>query len=95
MTSPSANIGIFDTMPSDAEHRVHEFLRIAEVVALKGVSKTWHTQIFHALHHKYLWDVTHIEGVDDVSHVWLEHISKAGVKTRSLRVVREFVMLEV
>ena len=95
-SSPSTGNRIFGTLPlpRDVEHRIHEFLRIAEVCALKGVSKTWHVQVRDALRHKYMWDLTHIEGVDGAAHIWLEHISKAGVKTRSLRVVRVSVLSE-
>ena len=95
-SSPSAGIRLFGTLPlpRDVEHRVHEFLRIAEVCALKGLSKTWHMQVRDALRHKYAWDVIHIEGVDGATHIWLDHISKAGIKTRSLRVVRVSVLSE-
>ena len=91
MTSRFAyNAQIIDKLPGELEHRVHEFLRILEVCALQGVSKNWRVRTREALHHKYRWDVTHVEGVDSEAHVWLEHVGKAcaGVKIRSLRMVR-------
>ena len=95
-SSPSVGNGFFGTLPlpRDVEHRVHEFLRIAEVCALKRVSKTWHVQVRDALRHKYMWDLYHNERVDGATHIWLEHVSKAGIKTRSLRLVRVFVLTE-
>ena len=90
MTPPHADTEVFDKLPGDAEHRVHEFLRISEVCALRGVSTSWRMRTGEALQHKYRWDLSHVDGVDVEAHVWLEHLSKASINTRSLRVVRHW-----
>ena len=85
MASPNGDSEIlFAKLPADMEHRIHEFLRVAEVCALRRVSHSWHTRTREALQQTYRWDVVHVEGVDAAPHVWLEHVSKAGVNIRSL-----------
>ena len=89
MTSQSDDSKVFDELGGDVEHRIHEYLRIAEVCALQGVSKCWRTRVSEALRHKYRWDVIHVKGVDAGERQWLEQVAKAGVNVRSLRMVRD------
>ena len=74
-------------LPSEVEHRAHEFLRIAEVCALQGVSSDWHSRTRSALRTRFKWDVTHYEDIDVAAHLWVCHVALAKVNVRSLRLV--------
>ena len=80
-----------DILLTEVGHCVHEFLRIANVFALRRVSRTWHQRIGSALR-SLPWDVVHCSaGVDIDVHVWLEKLAVALVRVRSIRLVSEHV----
>ena len=81
---------MLDTLPLDIEHLVYKFLPATDVCGLHGISKSWHSRI-----HDYLgrspWDLRYSQEVERVlAHVWLENLAKAGVKVRSLALVRPY-----
>lgn len=76
-----------DTLSRDATHRVHEFLRVAEVCRLRTVCSSWRDRHTAALESDFLWDLTHCVDADAEGHWWLYHILNANVRVRSIGVV--------
>lgn len=82
-----SSYNIFDHLPCDHEHCVHEFLSVAEVCALRSVSKSWNSRVNDALRN-YKWDVKFREDDDIKPHTWLENLLEASVNIRSIDMVR-------
>ena len=79
--------GLFLKLPTDVEHQVHEFLRVAEVCALQRVSASWRTRIGRALR-TLPWKLVYCDGVDLDAHTLLTHLALASVNIRILELVR-------
>ena len=76
-----------DILFTELKHCVHDFLQIANVFALRRVSRSWHQRIGSALR-RLPWHVVHSgAGVDIDAHVWLEKLAVARVRVHSVRLV--------
>ena len=73
-------------LPTDVEHRCHEFLRIAEVCLLERVSRGWHLRIRRALQ-TVPWQAVHCDDKDPDANAWLAGLVKSKVKIRTLELV--------
>ena len=77
----------FECLPEEVEHKIHEFLQIATVFALQGVSRTSHAQIRAALRERFQWDLVYNNEDRVAPHVSLNCVVKAQVKVRSITMV--------